>query len=131
MGVECQNTRRFRQYTIQVFQYLIVPKSNHLEPMHFDALCSFQIVRSIVGMLSPIDLNYQLRIEANKIRNEVRNGVLAAKFHAKLIAANGSPKFLFGVGHFISEASCVCGLNWFDSMHLTPIPTFPLTGGRG
>lgn len=80
-------------------------------------------------MLSTIHFNDQLAFDADKISDVATDRMLPAELVSiNLPQTQMTPKPLFGIGHVLSEMPCVFELVWHA--FLTPIPAFPLGGGR-
>ncbi len=81
-------------------------------------------------MLSPINFNNKFYIKTRKVGDKAVNRVLTPEAHTELALADGLPELAFGVCHCGPEVAGVLNLRFLDAVHSTPIPTFPLPGGR-
>jgi hypothetical protein len=64
------------QRSIGIGQSLIVPKPDHPIPLRLDPIHS---IRALLGMLTAIDLDDQLRLGTKEIRNIGTDRMLSAK----------------------------------------------------
>jgi hypothetical protein len=99
------------QHAGYVGENFTVPEANYLVAMLLDQLCAPCILRGAVEMLSAVELNYQSRLRASEVRDEVADGKLSAETEiGKSSGSKTCPEFLFGVGRVVTQlASAVVG----------------------
>ncbi len=57
------------QHTIDIFQDFVIPKPQYAEAFFFQGSCARQIIFNSVGVLSAVNLNNQVCLQADKIHN--------------------------------------------------------------
>ena len=94
-----QLTQNFLQYSIGLFQRVIIPKPDYPKSFRFKTSCSLGIARSLLGMLPAIQFHYQLMFKADQI-NDVRwNRMLSPKLESTEVAVfQLQPKPQFRIG---------------------------------
>lgn len=67
---------------IRLIQYVAIPKTQHLKASRLHAGGPCIVMTLVISVLRTIDFNDQLSIQANKVEDDVFEGVLATKFQA-------------------------------------------------
>ena len=94
-------TRRFQdalQHSIDIRQNLIIPKSKDQKTGIIQNSGPTRFTLDVLGVLTAVNLNNQLRFLTEKIRDKSSDRDLSAKLQAaKTPATNMEPKFQFGI----------------------------------
>lgn len=94
------------QHAFNILEHSIVPESQHDKPGTFEELCSFFIVCRCVEILAAVQLNDDFAFQADKIKNEVAEWMLAAKFAAvELAVAQALPQPGLCIGGRIAQSA--------------------------
>ncbi len=94
-----QLTQNFFEYSIGLFQRLIVPEPNYPKTFRFKIRCSLCIASSPLGVLPAIEFYYQLLLKADKISDVRWNRMLSPKLEPAQIAVfqlQPEPQFRVG-----------------------------------
>ena len=92
------------QYAGYVRKYFIIPEANYLIATLLDQLCAPGVLRGAIAMLGAVELDYQSRLRAGEVRDEVADRELSAK--TKIGKSSGSktrPELLFGIGLVVTQ----------------------------
>ncbi len=80
-------------------KYFAIPEANHFVATLLDQLCSPAILRGAVEVLGAVELDYQSRLWASEVRDEVADRELSAETKIrKSSRSKMRPEFLFGFG---------------------------------
>jgi len=91
------------QYRIEILEYLIVPKTEHPEPLGSQPLGPLFVFLDPKHVLAAVQLDDYLALEANEVDDESPDGSLPAEFEAaKLLSAQPRPEPPLGIGHVFS-----------------------------
>ena len=86
-------------HTSQIRKRQIGGETNDCESMAFKKLIAFFVIRLLITVLRPVNLNHQQRREARKICDVSAQRMLTPKLNAQLFHAKLLPKQTFAVGH--------------------------------
>jgi hypothetical protein len=92
------------QHAGYVGEYFTIPKSNYLVTTLLDQLCAEVILCGAVEVLGAVELDYQSRLWASEVRDEVADRELSPE--TKIRKSSGSktrPEFLFGIGLVVTQ----------------------------
>ena len=94
------------QHAGYVSEDFAVPEANHLVAMLLDQPCAPSILPGAVQMLSAVELDYQARLRASEVRDEVADRELSAETEIRKSSGSKTrPEFLFGVGLVVTESA--------------------------
>jgi hypothetical protein len=134
---------------IRVLQHFIVRNTQDSQAEFLQAPRAFGVARdaSRIGVLTAVQLDHQIRLEANKIDDISANRMLSPELKAEqLFSPQQTPQFPLGIGGLGAKTSGEGSQSWrpiVTSEHgnriacsadasRTPTPTLPLgTGGGG
>jgi len=86
------------EHCVRPLQDVVVPKPQNAVPLGLEPLIAASVSR-IPGVLTSIELDHQLVLKADKVRDVRANRLLSAELHAGEVATSQpSPKQTFGVG---------------------------------
>lgn len=89
-------------YSVHVLRYIVIPKTDHFVAKRFKTLCSFFVVLHLLQVLTAVQFDDELLLDAHEIGNKVSDGVLTAKVDAQLVVANSCPQFALSGREFFS-----------------------------
>jgi hypothetical protein len=87
-----------RDHVIGALQNVIVPESQDAETQRLEFLRSSRVISRLMEMLTAVRLDNQPALKTYEVNDVTGNLMLAAKFVAKLIAAQSRPQFSFRIG---------------------------------
>ena len=104
MGLQLQDYQpNLLPYRFYLRKNLVVSESENAKPSRLQFLCAILVISCLLSMLSPIHLNYQFVLQADKIENVITKWMLATKFQTgNLSTSQEMPQRLFRIGHVIA-----------------------------
>jgi len=105
-------TQRFKDhfnYTVDILQYLVVPKAHHAvaTPFKFGRPTRIFCDSRRLVVLPSVKFYYQLVIFAAEVNDEIANWKLAAEFDRfKAFGSQLRPELALSVGFFVSQLAC-------------------------
>ena len=95
------------KYDVRLSEDIIVPETEHAEPVRSDKGVATFIVGGLFNMLTSIQLNDDGSFQANEVANVTANRVLAAEFEAaQLSSTQMLPKQALWIGGVFAEVAC-------------------------
>jgi hypothetical protein len=127
VGGRTQNFDEAHQNAIDVLEHLIVPETHHPIAARRKPGIAHTVSIDVVTMLSTIDLNDELRVEAREVDDVMTNRYLSAKSKAfNLSLPNAMPERAFGIGHVTAQVSRITV--WHSTKFAEhPVPATPPT----
>ncbi len=102
-GTRFQRSHNVLQHCLRFHKYLVVPEAQNAKSLRLNQAGAPQIVPDVLRVLSPIDLNDKLRLQAREVGDESRNRHLSPESVARnLPAPKILPKMSLGVRRSIS-----------------------------
>jgi hypothetical protein len=81
-----QLTQNFLEYSIGLFQRVVIPKPDYPKAFRFKTSCSLGIAGNLLGMLPTIQFHYQLLFKADEVNNVWWNRMLPPKLESAQVA---------------------------------------------
>jgi hypothetical protein len=88
---------------VDILQDLIVPETEHNLACRLQDGRSLQVTGDVDVMLTAINLNDELRLDAGEVGNESIDRHLPAKLATKLLRAQSRPQFSFCIGRLAAK----------------------------
>ena len=87
------------QHSVEIRERRIGRKAQHGKTLRLKKCIAPGVVPGLIGVLRAVELDDQARLQAGKVRHIRTQRVLAAKFHAQLLAAQTRPQPTLAVSH--------------------------------
>ena len=87
---------------VDIIHDLVVPKADNFVSQCFKIFCAFCVVFDLFQVLTAIQFEDEFLFDADKVRDEVSNGVLPSKVDAQLVVTDVRPQFTLGGGKFFT-----------------------------
>jgi len=92
------------EHAIDFGEHLVIPEAQHQVPHRFQLGRSFGVRRSANSVLSTIELNDDVVLEAGEVRHEIADRRLTLELEAvQLPGSQMLPQHLFGIGHATTQ----------------------------
>ena len=95
------------QHCLRFHKYLVVPEPQNAKSLRLNQAVALPIVPDVLRVLSPIELNDKLRLQAGEVSDESRHRHLSPEPVArKLSAPKMLPKMSLGVRRLLAQTTC-------------------------